>query len=58
MIDDFDAKNHIRDMHRAAETRTLARMAQAGTQAKPVRQPVRLTLVNDSIKLLLMTFVR
>jgi hypothetical protein len=57
-MDDFDAKNHIRDMHRAAEMRTLARMAQANKEAKPTRQPVRFTLISDSIKLLLMTLVR
>ena len=57
-MDDFDAKNHIRDMHRAAEMRTLARMAQANKAAKQIRQPVRFTLVSDSIRLLLMTLVR
>ncbi len=57
-MDDFDAKNHIRDMHRAAEMHTLARMVQAGAQAKQVRQPARLTLVRDSIKLLLLAVVR
>ncbi len=58
MIDDFDAKNHIRDMHHAAEIRTLARMAQEGKPARMIRRPIRLTLINDSIKLLLMAFVR
>lgn len=37
-MDDFDAKNHIREMHRDAQTRALARMAQAYEAAHQTRQ--------------------
>ena len=58
-MDDFDAKNHIRDMHRAAEKRALVRMVQAAnTEAKPARRLVRLTLVSNSLKMFLLTLVR
>jgi hypothetical protein len=57
-MDDFDAKNHIRDMHRAAERRALVRMVQANQEAKPARRLVRLTLVSNSLKTFLLTLIR
>jgi hypothetical protein len=35
-MDDFDAKNHLRDVHREADLSRLARLAQVGA---PPRQP-------------------
>jgi response regulator of citrate/malate metabolism len=42
-MDDFDAKNHILDMHRYAEQRQLQRLVEAGAkinQQKPAKQSV------------------
>jgi hypothetical protein len=33
-MDDFDAKNHLRDVHREADLRRLARLAKAGAAVK------------------------
>jgi hypothetical protein len=33
-MDDFDAKNHLRDLHREADLRRLARLVKAGAAVK------------------------
>jgi hypothetical protein len=56
-MDDFDAKNHIRDMHREADLQRLARLAQPSAPIKQA-QLVRLVLVGSSILVLLLAFMR
>jgi hypothetical protein len=56
-MDDFDAKNHIRDMHRDAEMRRLARLAEANAKANQTKQSA-VTLIPHRIMTLALTFVR
>jgi len=56
-MDDFDAKNHIRDLRRYAEQRRLARLVQADTTSKQEKR------VNPNVSairtlMLRLTFVR
>ena len=37
-MDDFDAKNRLRDLHREADNERIARLVEAGTEAKKPKE--------------------
>jgi hypothetical protein len=57
-MDDFDARNHIRDMHRYADQRRLAQLAQQGAAVNYMPRMTRLVLVGSGILVLVLAFMR
>ncbi|HEX2905783.1 MAG TPA: hypothetical protein VHO69_02905 [Phototrophicaceae bacterium] len=53
-MDDYDAKNHLRDLHREAEERRLAQLARAGRRPKSRRR----SLLASSLQLLTLKLMR
>jgi hypothetical protein len=50
-MDDFDAKNHIRDMHRYAEQRQLEQLVQQGEKVNRAK-PGKPSIIINTITLL------
>ncbi len=56
-MDDFDAKNHLRDLHREADNERLAQLAAAGVEAKQQKVAHR-SLLTTVFKLLTWMFAQ
>jgi hypothetical protein len=56
-MDDFDAKNHLRDLHREADNQRLAQLVEAGAESKQQKVAHR-SLFTFSFKLLAWMFAQ